>query len=117
MAAFRDAFLNLTGGPNGRIDPEEVRVERVSASLFPLLGVQAAVGRTFLPEEDQPGRADYALLSHRAVGAAVRRATLRLSEKPIQTERPNSYRCGRTPSGVFGDGPQGGSLDAVGPKP
>jgi putative ABC transport system permease protein len=39
-------------------------VERVSSSLFPLLGVQPKVGRAFSSEEDQPGRADYALLSH-----------------------------------------------------
>jgi putative ABC transport system permease protein len=29
--------------------------QRVSAEFFPLLGVQAALGRTFLPEEDKPG--------------------------------------------------------------
>jgi len=29
--------------------------QRVSADFFPLLGVQAALGRTFLPEEDKPG--------------------------------------------------------------
>ena len=65
MAAVQDLRRNLTGGPNGRIDPEEVRVELVSANLFPLLGVQAAIGRTFLPEEDQPGHSNYVLLSHR----------------------------------------------------
>jgi putative ABC transport system permease protein len=65
MAAFRDAFLNLTGGPNGRIDPEEIRVERVSASMFPMLGAKVALGRVFRDEEDQPDRGNYALLSHR----------------------------------------------------
>jgi putative ABC transport system permease protein len=64
MAALRDTRLNLTAGPNGRIEPEEVRVERVSVELFPLLGVQAIAGRTFRPEEDQPGRSNFALLSH-----------------------------------------------------
>src|ERR1051326_1749459 len=64
MAAFRDSFLNLTAGPNGRFEPEEVRAERVSASMFPLLGVQAVVGRTFLSEEDLPNGGNYALLSH-----------------------------------------------------
>jgi putative ABC transport system permease protein len=64
LAAFQDVHINLTGGPNGHIDPEEVLAERVSASLFPLLGVQPVVGRAFLPEEDQPGRTNYALLSH-----------------------------------------------------
>src|ERR1700694_3310906 len=55
MAAIHDVHINMTGGPNGRIEPEELRAERVSAELFPLLGVQAVVGRTFRPEEDQPG--------------------------------------------------------------
>jgi len=65
MAAVMSGRINLTGGPNGRIDPEEVRVERVTNNLFPLLGVQAILGRSFLPEEDQPGHTDYVLVSHR----------------------------------------------------
>ncbi len=64
LAAIQDVSINLTGGPNGHIDPEELRAERVSASLFPLLGVQPVVGRAFLSEEDQPGRTNCALLSH-----------------------------------------------------
>jgi putative ABC transport system permease protein len=64
LAAISDVHVNLTGGPNGHIDPEELRAERVSSSLFPLLGVQPVVGRAFSSDEDQPGRTDYALLSH-----------------------------------------------------
>ncbi len=64
MAAVSDLRLNLTAGPQGRLEPEELRVERVSVELFPLLGVQAAAGRTFLPEEDRPGRSNFAILSH-----------------------------------------------------
>jgi putative ABC transport system permease protein len=64
LAAIHDFSINLTAGPNGHIDPEELMAERVSASLFPLLGVQPVVGRAFLPEEDQPGRTNYALLSY-----------------------------------------------------
>jgi predicted permease len=33
-------------------EPERIDAEIVSASYFPLLGIQASVGRTFLPEED-----------------------------------------------------------------
>src|SRR5690349_14394640 len=47
MAAVRSVRVSLTGGPSGHIDPEELRAERVSAGLFPLLGVQPALGRTF----------------------------------------------------------------------
>ncbi|MGA2723803.1 MAG: ABC transporter permease [Bryobacteraceae bacterium] len=64
LAAIHDISINLTGGPNGHIDPEELRAERVSASLFSLLGVRPVVGRAFLPEEDQPGRTNCALLSY-----------------------------------------------------
>jgi putative ABC transport system permease protein len=65
MAAIIAARVNLTGGPNGHLEPEELRAERVSASLFPLLGVHAAVGRTFTPDEERPGNSRFALLSHR----------------------------------------------------
>ena len=65
IAALRDTRLNLTAGPNGHIDPEELRVERATASLFPMLGVQPVAGRTFAPDEDQPGRANFAVLGHR----------------------------------------------------
>src|ERR1039458_1974522 len=62
--AFQDVHVNLSGGPNGPIDAEELAAQRVSAGLFPLLGVQPLVGRGFSPEEDQPGRANFALLSY-----------------------------------------------------
>ena len=45
--------------------PERLATEIVSASYFPLLGVQAEVGRTFTSEEDQtPGAHPVALISH-----------------------------------------------------
>ena len=64
IAAIYGASVNLTGGPNGHIDPEEVKAERVSASLFPMLGVQPAIGRNFRQEEDRPGHGYYVILSH-----------------------------------------------------
>jgi putative ABC transport system permease protein len=64
MAAFWDDRITLTGGPNGHIDPEELRCQRVTADLFPLLGVQPVAGRAFRAEEDQPGHTNFVLLSH-----------------------------------------------------
>ncbi|HMD72165.1 MAG TPA: ABC transporter permease [Bryobacteraceae bacterium] len=64
MAAVLDLRINLTAGPNGHIEPEELRAERVSAGLFPLLGVQPSIGRAFRPDEDRPGHTDFVLLSH-----------------------------------------------------
>ena len=40
-----------------------VQGESVSADLFPLLGVQPALGRVFLPKEDEPGN-HVVILSH-----------------------------------------------------
>jgi putative ABC transport system permease protein len=51
MAAVHSQALNLTGGG----EPELLGGVRASANLFSLLGVEAATGRTFLPEEDRPG--------------------------------------------------------------
>ncbi len=65
MAAIHDVSANLTGGPNHAREPEEVHAERVSAGLFPLLGVQPVLGRAFRPEEDRPGHTYSALLSYR----------------------------------------------------
>ena len=46
-------------------EPERVDGARVSASLFPMLGIQAALGRTFLEEEDQPGHDRVVVISDR----------------------------------------------------
>ena len=63
-AAIQDTRMDLTAGPNGHMEPEELMAERVTASLFPLLGVQPVIGRAFRPEEDRPDHANYVLLSH-----------------------------------------------------
>ncbi|MCI0407776.1 MAG: ABC transporter permease, partial [Acidobacteria bacterium] len=51
LGVYADANLNLTGGG----DPERIQGVRISAGVFPSLGVQAALGRFFLAEEDRPG--------------------------------------------------------------
>src|SRR5262245_8147479 len=43
---YRAITLNLTGDG----EPERLRGEEVGAGYFPVLGIRAAVGRTFLPE-------------------------------------------------------------------
>ncbi|MFG1690532.1 ABC transporter permease, partial [Gemmatimonadota bacterium] len=60
MAASAGATVNLTGTD----EPERIRGRRVSASFFPILGVPPALGRTFLPEEDQPEGERVVVLSH-----------------------------------------------------
>jgi len=52
--------FNLTG----QGAPERVDGAKVSSSLFPLFGVQAQLGRVFLPEEDEPGKPATVILSY-----------------------------------------------------
>ena len=60
--ALIDPFItfNLTG--NGA--PVVVTAERVTPNLFPLLGVQPLLGRSFLPEEGRAGSTRVAMLGH-----------------------------------------------------
>ncbi|MCI0486607.1 MAG: ABC transporter permease [Blastocatellia bacterium] len=60
MAAFTTTTFNLTG----REQPEKLNGLRVSASFFPMLGVEPVLGRAFLAEEDQPGARKVVLISH-----------------------------------------------------
>ena len=48
----------------GRDEPEAVSGFRVSADFFPALGVQPALGRNFLPEEETQGRHLRVILGH-----------------------------------------------------
>ena len=52
--------LNLTGEG----EPEKLSATHATANLFSMLGVTANQGRTFRPEEDQPGQEPVVLLSH-----------------------------------------------------
>ena len=62
MGAYADVSygFNLTGEGQAR----RVLVGYASSSLFPMLGVRALAGRSFVPEEDKAGSALVVLLSH-----------------------------------------------------
>ncbi len=68
MALFDSAGrgYNLTG----QGEPEQVPGLRVSSSFFTVLGVAPLMGRTFVPDEEDPGRGRVVVLSH---GLWVRR--------------------------------------------
>jgi putative ABC transport system permease protein len=59
IAGYMSFQANFTGGG----EAERVTGGYATMSLFPLLGVQPAIGRTFLPEEDRPGGPPVAILS------------------------------------------------------
>ena len=60
MAAISFRSFNITGDG----EPEKVMAYGATANFFPLLGATPALGRNFLAEEDQPGGAKVAILSH-----------------------------------------------------
>jgi predicted permease len=68
VAVYRNEMFNLGG--DSSTPPEALYGLRVTANLFPTLGVTPMLGRNILPDEDQPGHADEMILSH---GLWVRR--------------------------------------------
>jgi putative ABC transport system permease protein len=60
LAAVASQTFNLTGA----FEPEKIEGQRVSANFFPLLGVEPILGRSFLPEEDQPGAGPVVLMNY-----------------------------------------------------
>ena len=60
MAARTGGSVTLTGVTN----PVQLRGAMASAHIFDILGVKAALGRTFAADEDQAGKERVAVLSH-----------------------------------------------------
>ncbi|MEO8294031.1 MAG: ABC transporter permease [Gemmatimonadota bacterium] len=61
VAAYSDWSFNLTGSG----EPERVMSRVASASMFPILGVDAELGRTFRREEEVKGKDNVIMLSDR----------------------------------------------------
>lgn len=68
VGIYGNALSNLSGDASAL--PEALYGLRISASLFPTLGVTPMLGRNIRPEEDTPGHADVIILSY---GLWVRR--------------------------------------------
>jgi putative ABC transport system permease protein len=81
------AYDNLSSGFNiaGEGHPERIIGSRVSRDFLAVFGVQPALGRDFLPEEDRPGKRRAVILSHAlwsrrfGAGAAVLGRPIRLN--------------------------------------
>src|SRR6266850_5494169 len=98
MVASQGSDFALTGEG----EPERLEGMRVSASYFNLLGVSAALGRNFLPGEDQPGHDQVVILSDglwqrrfasnpKVLGEAVR---LNGDSYKVVGVMPKGYRLG-----------------------
>jgi putative ABC transport system permease protein len=59
LAAFRGAWFTLTGG----VEPQRVHGDLITYDWLPTLGVNVALGRNLLPEEERPGRSNVVILS------------------------------------------------------
>src|SRR4030095_7042297 len=60
VAAFVNVGLSLSGSEK----TEQLVGLRVSANLFQLLGVEASLGRTLIPEDDEPSRRHVVVLTY-----------------------------------------------------
>lgn len=60
MAALREDDLGLAGAG----EPEQIRVQVVTATFFPMLGIPPELGRTFNADEDEAGGPSVTVLSH-----------------------------------------------------
>ncbi len=61
MAAMTGGSLTLSGVN----EPQQLRASRVSAGYFDIFGVKPALGRTFAAGEDEPGKEQVVVLSHK----------------------------------------------------
>ena len=60
VAGHEGDVFDLTGGP----EPDHIRAQRVTHTLFSTLGVTPLAGRAFSPAEDEPGCAKVVILSY-----------------------------------------------------
>jgi putative ABC transport system permease protein len=112
MSAVVPADFTLTGVR----EPERLYGARVSASLFSLLGVQPAQGRTFLPEEDTEGRDHVVILSHE-VWARQFGSDPGVLNRPLSLNGQGYVVVGIMPPGfLFPTGKQLHSLVPLGPR-
>jgi putative ABC transport system permease protein len=64
--AAEDMFPFTPGLAGGKLDyAEPVQAARVTANYFDVLGIQPVIGRSFLPDENEPGRDLAVILSNR----------------------------------------------------
>lgn len=107
---YSNAVFDLSAGANAL--PMALYGLRISAGLFPSLGVHPALGRNILPEEDRPGHARVILLSDGLwrslfhADPAIVGATLRVNDReclvigvmPAGFDFPLRRAAARTPT-------------------
>src|SRR5262245_2257537 len=64
LAAMTTSIYGFNYTLTGLGEPEQIHSARVSADFFPALGVNPLIGRAFTADEDRPGAAGVAVISH-----------------------------------------------------
>jgi len=64
LAAMTTSIYGFRYTLTGQGEPEQIHSARVSADFFPALGVNPLIGRAFTTDEDRPGAAGVAVISH-----------------------------------------------------
>ncbi len=65
LAAMTTSIYGFSYTLTGRGEPERIHSARVSSDFFAVLGVRPALGRGFTADDDRPGSAVVAVVSHR----------------------------------------------------
>jgi putative ABC transport system permease protein len=65
LAAMTTSIYGFEYTLTGQSEPVKIQSSRVSAEFFPALGVKPRLGRAFTADEDRPGAAGVAVISHR----------------------------------------------------
>lgn len=63
LIAWRNWFFSVAGASGHDVYAEQVRGVTVSPGFFDMLGVRAAIGRTFRADEEEPGREGVVVLT------------------------------------------------------
>ncbi len=97
-AVYYDVTRNLTGTD----EPERLRCEIVGADYFPVLGIRAATGRTFLPEEDVTPEKDMVAVISQGLWERRYGADPGVPGKTISLDRRKFTIVGVLPAGFQG---------------
>src|SRR5262245_12968949 len=108
VAGWTQQPYNLTGTDA----PERLQVEMVSASYFPLLGVEAVVGRTFAADEDRTPETNLAALLSYGLWRRRFGGDAQVIGKTLELEKHRFTIVGVAPPGFRG---QSGTADAWAP--